>query len=203
MALRGRPATSWGGILVALAFGVAACSATPTASPPPAPSPAPTGTSSATATGSPGPISSLPAGCDTDAHGSATAPRVSIADLAAQGYADYDVLIFDFDRGLPEYTIGHVEPPFTSDPSGKPLTVAGASFFSIVFHGASIVDEEFQPVYEGPTDFQPSLQRIQQVVLSGDFEAVSSWIVGLHGPACLAAQTFSGKRLVVAFLDAP
>jgi len=130
-------------------------------------------------------------------------PRTSIADLAVQGYADYDVLVFDFDRGLPDYDVTHVEPPFTKDPSGQPLTVSGAAFFSVVFHGASIVDEEFQPVYEGPTDFQPNLQRIQEVVLAGDFEAVSSWIVGLHGPACLAAQTFSGKRLVIAFLDAP
>src|SRR5439155_15225007 len=139
-------------------------------------------------------------GCAQDASGTATAPRVSIAAIKIQGYPDYDVVVFDFDRGLPDYAITHSDPPFTSDASGKPLAVQGVAFFSIVFRGASIVDEELQPVYEGPSDLQPNLPRIQEVVLSGDFEAVSSWIVGLHAPACLAAQTFSGKRLVVAFI---
>jgi len=128
---------------------------------------------------------------------------VSISDITVQGYPDYDVLTFDFDRGLPEYAIDHVEPPFTRDPSGLPLEVDGSYFFSVVFHGASIVDEEFQPVYEGPTDVQPDLTRIRQVVLAGDFEAVSSWVVGLEEAACVAVQAFSGDRLVIAFLEAP
>jgi hypothetical protein len=193
----------WPAIVVTLGLLAGACSASPTPGPSATPSPTAVQSASAAASASVGPISSFPAGCPEDASGTATAPRVSIADVEPQGYPDYDVVVFDFDRGLPEYEITHVEPPFTSDPSGKPLPVQGVAFFSIVFHGASIVDEEFQPVYEGTTDLQPNLQRIQEVVMAGDFEAVSSWIVGLRAPACLAAQTFSGKRLVVAFGDAP
>jgi hypothetical protein len=191
--------------LIVVTFGVlaGACSASPTAGPSATTGPTVVQTASATASASVGPISSFPAGCPNDATGTATVPRVSIADVEPQGYPDYDAVVFDFDRGLPDYEITHVEPPFTSDPSGKPLSVQGVAFFSIVFRGASIVDEEFQSVYKGPTDLQPNLQRIQEVVMSGDFEAVSSWIVGLHAPACLAAQAVSGTRLVVAFGDAP
>ena len=202
MTARARPARRWGAA-AAVIFLASACAASPTPGPTASPSPSAAKTAGATASASLGPISSLPAGCPEDAHGTATAPRVSIADIVAEGYPDYDALTFDFDRGLPEYAVSHVEPPFTSDPSGKPLTVNGSSFFSVVLHGASIVDEEFQAVYEGPTDFAPSLTRIRHVVLAGDFEAVSSWLVGLAAPACLAVEAQSGKRLVIAFLDAP
>ena len=128
---------------------------------------------------------------------------MSISDIAVRAYPEYDVLIFDFDRGVPEYAVSHADPPFTRDPSGLPLEVEGSYFFSVVLQGASIVDEEFQPVYEGPTDFQADLVRIRHVVLGGDFEAVSTWVVGLEAPACVAVQAFSDRRLVIAFFEAP
>lgn len=179
---------------------VLACSATATQAPTPTATTTPTATSSATATT--GPFSSLPAGCATEASGEATAPRVTITDLKVQGFADYDVVEFDFDRGLPTYRITQVQPPFVHDPSGLPLEVRGSSFYSIVLQGASIVDEELQPVYEGPTDFDAKLTRIQHVVLAGDFEAVSTWIVGLARQSCLVVQALPGQRLVIGFVDA-
>ena len=193
------------GLAVALTISISAgaCSASPTPGPTASPSPTAAQTASATASPSVGPISSLPAGCPEDASGTATGPRVSIADVEAQGYPDYDVLAFDFDRGLPTYAITSAVPPFTRDPSGLPLTVEGKAFFSVVLQGASIVDEEFQPVYEGSTDFKPDLARIKHVVLAGDFEAVSTWIVGLAAPACLAVQAFPPDRLVIGFFGAP
>ena len=188
---------SWA-ITLGLLLVVAGCGSASTATPLPTPTTSPSPTPIATPTG---PIASLPAECVEQASGPATSPRVSIADVSVATYAGYDVLAFDFDRGLPEYTITRVEPPFTRDPSGLPLDVEGSFFYSIVLRGASIVDEEFQPVYEGPTDFLPGLPRIGHVVLAGDFEAVSTWVVGLEGPECLAAQAFDGTRLVIGFVD--
>lgn len=196
---------SW--LACALILLLAACGATPTPGPTPTPtpsqSPGRTETPTATPAVLPGPITSLPPGCSLQASGRATHPRVSIRDVIARSFADYDALILDFDRGLPAWDVATAEPPFTADPSGLPLEVSGTSFFSIVLQGASIVDDEFQPVYEGPTDLQPDLTRIEHVVLAGDFEAVSSWLVGLRGPACLAVQAFGGDRLVIAFVDRP
>ena len=187
-----------------------ACSASPTLAPATA-SPTAVATASApasasatpTAAESSGPIGSLPSGCADSAKGQASAPRVTIADIATQTFAAYDAVIFDFDRGVPEYDIRVAAPPFTRDPSGLPLEVQGKAFVAITFKGASIVDEEFQPVYEGPTDLTPGLPRIQEVVMAGDFEAVSNWVVGLAAPVCLAVQAFNGDRIVIAFLDAP
>lgn len=193
----------WPAVAVTFGLLVGACTASPTTGPTLSPSPTVAQTASATASASLGPISSLPAGCPEDAAGTETAPRVSIANVEAQSYPDYDVLVFDFDRGLPNYAVTSAVPPFTRDPSDLPLTVEGTAFFSVVFQGASIVDEEFQPVYEGPTDFKPNLTRIKHVVLAGDFEAVSTWIVGLAAPACLAVQSSPPDRLVIAFIDAP
>jgi hypothetical protein len=194
---------TWLAVAVTLGLISGGCAASPTPGPTATPSPTAAQSASPTASASLGPIASLPAGCPADAAGTATAPRVSIADVEAQPYPDYDALVFDFDRGLPSYAITSAVPPFTRDPSDLPLTVEGTAFFSVVFQGASIVDEEFQPVYEGPTDFKPNLTRIQHVVMAGDFEAVSTWIVGLAGPACLAVQSFPPDRLVIAFFDAP
>jgi len=128
---------------------------------------------------------------------------VTIADITTQTYAAYDAVIFDFDRGIPDYEVKVASPPFTADPSGRPLNVQGNAFVAITFKGASIMDEEFQPVYEGPTDIKPGLPRVQELILAGDFEAVSSWIVGLAAPPCLAVQAFNGDRIVIAFLDKP
>ena len=196
---------TWLAVAVTLGLVSGGCAASPTPGPTASASPTAAPSASPTASASLGPIASLPAGCPADAAGTATAPRVSIADVEAQPYPayDYDLLSFDFDRGLPSYAITSVVPPFTRDPSDLPLTVEGTAFFSIVFQGASIVDEEFQPVYEGPTDFKPNLTRIRHVVLAGDFEAVSTWIVGLAAPACLAVQTFPPDRLAIAFFGAP
>jgi len=190
----------------------AACGAAPSQAPSATPSIA-----SATATGSAtpcrapagapsdsgGPLASLPSGCAETASGSASAPRVTIADITMQTFEPYDALIFDFDRGLPEWEVKVADPPFTKDPSGQPLEVQGKAFVTVIFRGASIVDEEFQPIYEGLTDLHPGLPRIQEVVLAGDFEAVSSWVVGLASPVCVAAQAFNANRVVIAFLDAP
>lgn len=202
MARRPPSVRSWPGLAFAGLLFAAACTAAATPLPTESPSPTATVTAGPTPTGSAIPSVSIPPGCAQEADGLATQPRVSIKDIGAQTYPEYDVLIFDFDRGLPDYTIAHVEPPFSGDPSGQPIDVEGSYFFSVVLHGASIVDDEIQPVYEGPTNFEPNLTRIEHVVLAGDFEAVSSWIVGLSGPACLAAQAFPGNRLVIAFIDA-
>lgn len=203
MMRRGGRTWVWPAVIVMVGLMVGACSASPTPGPTATASPTAVQTVSASPSASLGPISSFPAGCPEDAAGTATATRVSIADIEAQTYPDYDALVFDFDRGLPNYAITSVVPPFTRDPSGLPLTVEGSAFFSLVFQGASIVDEEFQPVYEGPTDFMPELTRIKHVVMAGDFEAVSSWIVGLAAPACLAVRSFPPDRLVIGFMDAP
>jgi hypothetical protein len=198
----GLRARMWPAVVVTFGLLAGACSASPTPAPSATPSPTAVQSASATAAASVGPISSFPAGCPEDATGTATVPRVSIADVEPQSFPDYDVLAFDFDRGLPNYAITSAVPPFTRDPSGLSLTVDGTAFFSVVLQGASIVDEEFQPVYEGATDFKPDLARIKHVVLAGDFEAVSTWIVGLAAPACLAAEA-SGDRLVIVFFVAP
>jgi hypothetical protein len=199
-------------LLAAVAVVAAACAAspspapatpTPSASPSELPSPSSSPSATPTAGESSGPFGPLPSGCSDRAKGEASASRVTIADITTQTFSAYDVLIFDFDRGVPEYDVRVAAPPFTRDPSNLPLEVEGKSFVAITFKGASIVDEEFQPVYEGPTDIKPGLPRIQEVVMAGDFEAVSNWVVGLAGPVCVAVQALNGNRIVIAFPDAP
>ena len=183
-----------------------ACSAGPSlapSTPTPSASASPTAASASATPSETGPVGPLPSGCPDKAEGVATTPRVTISDITTQTFEAYDALIFDFDHGVPQYDIRVATPPFTKDPSGQPLEVQGKAFVAVTFRGASIVDEENQPLYEGTTDLRPGLPRIQEVILGGDFEAVSNWVVGLAAPVCLAVQAFNGNRVVIAFLDAP
>jgi hypothetical protein len=156
-----------------------------------------------TASESEGPIGPLPSGCSESAKGAASASRATISDISTQTFEKYDAVIFDFVASVPDYEVKVATPPFTRDPSGLPLEVQGKAFVTLTFKNASILDEENQPVYEGATDIKPGLPRIQELVMAGDFEAVSSWVVGLAAPACLAVQPFNGDRVVIAFIDAP
>lgn len=199
----------WAGrFLIVVGVVTAACGATPSATPAPPATPTTTATASPSASATPsagptGPFGPLPGTCGVQAAGSATTPRASIIDLRAESFADYDSLTFEFERGLPGSLVEQAEPPFRHDPSDLPMEVQGDAFYRVVLSGASIVDEEFQPVYEGPTDFLPGLPRIRHVSLAGDFEAVSTWVIGLEAPTCMAAKSVPENRLVIVFYGSP
>ena len=84
------------------------------------------------------------------------------------------------------------------DPSGLPLDVAGTAFLVIVLRGGTALDADFKPTFEGPFDVAPGGSPIVDVKRVGDFEAVSSWVVGLDGPSCVRVLPFDGSsRLVI------
>jgi hypothetical protein len=49
----------------------------------------------------------------------------------------YEYVIFDFVKppNLPNFTVTTVHPPFTEDPSGNPVTIAGKKFKRVQFQG--------------------------------------------------------------------
>ena len=65
-------------------------------------------------------------------------------------------------------------------------------------HGGTALDESYEPTYEGPVDFAPAGSPIVEMKRAGDFEAVSSWVVGLDGPSCVRILPLDGtSRLVI------
>ena len=136
--------------------------------------------------------------CSLPLHADATIDRSQITDVRVDGHEGYDRIVFEFASGLPEYTIDTATPPFTKDPSGLPINVAGSAFLSLVMQGGTRVTPDGMPTYTGRTEFSPGLTSVVGLVEAGDFEAVSSWYVGLTGASCVRVLTLADpSRLVI------
>lgn len=125
-------------------------------------------------------------------------PPVNIVDVRVGSHDDYDRVVFEFDSGIPEFTVDVAEPPFTEDGSGFPIDVEGESFMVLVMRGGTKQTDTGESSYDGPTDFDPGLPRLVDLVEGGDFEAQSTWYFGLTGEACTRVFTLSEPdRLVI------
>jgi hypothetical protein len=125
-------------------------------------------------------------------------PPVNIVDVRVGTHDDYDRVVFEFDSGIPELTVDQAEPPFTEDGSGFPIDVEGESFLVLVMRGGTKQTDTGESSYDGPTDFDPGLVRLVDLVEGGDFEAQSTWYFGLTGDACTRVFTLAEPdRLVI------
>ena len=139
-----------------------------------------------------------PFACALPVTGDASGTRAQITDIRVGEQDGYDRIVFEFASGTPEYRIETAAPPFIQDPSGLPMNVSGTTFWKIVMQGGTMVSPDSIATYSGPTTFTPGFDKLVQLVNGGDFEAVSTWYVGLSDISCLRAQTLSSpSRLVI------
>jgi hypothetical protein len=176
-------------LFFAVAFTLSACQspgAAETATPSsPAADPAP----SPPATADPAPSAELaPFDCDFPVEEAATAAGLAnIADVRVGTHDGYDRVVFEFIAGTPEFTLDRAEPPFVQDGSGLPIEVEGDAVLSLVMRGGTKQTETGASSYDGPTDFDPAFARLVDLVEGGDFEAQSTWYLGLTGDSCVRA----------------
>ncbi|MEO7295032.1 MAG: hypothetical protein ABIZ57_02725 [Candidatus Limnocylindria bacterium] len=165
----------------------------PTASSPPA--------ASASASAEPMPSDDLGAfSCDLPVVEDATVALANITDVRVGTHADHDRVVFEFNDGLPEITLDRATPPFTHDASGMPIEVAGESFLRLTMRGGTKQTAEGTSSYDGPTDFDPGFVTLVSLVEGGDFEAQSTWYLGLSGEACVRVLRLTddgAPRLVI------
>jgi len=184
-------------LAIAALVAAACASPAPTASTPPVPTP-PAPTTVPTPA-----VSAQPFACGVAVGRPGTVPRAQISGLSVVNAAGIGRIAFTFRpagnvAAVPEVQIRPATPPFSRDPSGLPLEVAGTAFLEIVLHGGTALDENYQPTFEGPFDIEPGGSPIVEMKRAGDFEAVSSWIVGLDGPSCFRILPLDGtSRLVI------
>ena len=169
-------------------------SSAPAASPSPAPA-----TASPTASAIASPIA-----CSPSATGAILGEQALIVGVRVGSHEGYDRVVFEFaPRHAPApggstFEIGRATPPFLQDASGLPLAVAGDTVFKLVMRGATAVALDGTPSYTGSRDFAPGFPVLQQLRGGGDFEAVSTWFVGVNGGGCIQVQTLAAPtRLVI------
>ncbi|HET7082101.1 MAG TPA: hypothetical protein VFJ00_00105, partial [Candidatus Limnocylindria bacterium] len=145
------------------------------------------------------PTESLPAfACVPSVTIASTTDRAQITDVRVGTHDGYDRVVFEFDSGLPNAVIEGVLPPFYADASGLEIEVAGSAFLQVRMNFASKVSPDGVTTYDGPTSFEPEFDRLVHLLEGGDFEAVSTWYLGLDGGSCFRVLTLSDpSRLVI------
>jgi hypothetical protein len=187
-------------IVLAGCFG-STTSPSPSTSTPSASQPSPSVGASESASVEPIPSEDLgPFTCDLPIHVDATTARANITDVRVGSHADYDRVVFEFTDGLPEASLERAEPPFTQDASGAPIDVEGSSFLRLVMRGGTKQTEAGTSSYDGPLDFDPGFATLVDLIEGGDFEAQSTWYLGLTSEACVRVITLTDDgppRLVI------
>jgi hypothetical protein len=149
---------------------------------------------SSEATMEPIPSEDLPAlNCELPVVEDPTVAIANITDVRFGTHDGYDRVVFEFQQGTPELTLDRATPPFTQDASGEPIAVDGERFVRLTMRGGTRQTDEGTSSFDGPTDFDPGLPALVDLVQGGDFERQSTWYLGLASDACVR----------VALLDAP
>jgi hypothetical protein len=163
----------------------------PPASAPAEPSVAPSAEASAEDLG--------PFTCELPIHVDATVARANIVDVRVGTHDGYDRAVIAFSDGLPEVFVERASPPFVQDGSGNPIDVQGTSFLRVTLRGGTKQMDDGSSSYEGPRDFQTEFPMLVHFVEGGDFEAQSTWYVGLAAEACVRVLALGGDepRLVI------
>jgi hypothetical protein len=119
-------------------------------------------------------------------------------------HGSYERLVLEFTAPYGMAKVRYV-PVVRSDPSDKIVPLQGRSFLEVVVHGA-VAQWRAAPItpYSGPSTVTPGYPTIKQVSISGDFEAVLSFGIGLSRTAGFrVARLGSPDRLVVDVAETP
>jgi hypothetical protein len=137
-------------------------------------------------------------GCSFPVKGVGTVARAQITGVRIGVHDGYDRVVFEFDAGIPEFSLDEATPPLLADPSGNELDVEGQAFWRLVMQGGTRISPDGDETYDGPRDFRRDLPILAELVEAGDFEAVSSWYIGLKHETCVRVLTLtSPSRLVI------
>ena len=170
--------------------------------PSPSPSPATTATPSPSAAPTPGVSATDPAAgaftCSLPITRDVTQYSTQIVDVRVGTHSGYDRIVFEFVGGVPAFEIEEAAPPFYQDGSGNEFDVSGSSHRRVILRGASRMGTDGSLGYTGPNEIAPGFPQLVELEQAGDFEAVSTWVIGLASDACIRVLTLSGPdRLVI------
>jgi len=139
--------------------------------------------------------------------GTSTGSETALLERVAVGrHEGYDRVVFQFKNRLPGYRVAYVQPPLKEDGSGNPVEIKGTAFVVVRIEPASGFDlntGEGVMTYKGPRRLAGSTAGtsvVQELVRTGDFEAVLTWAVGLSDKVDFRVRTAtSPSRLIVDF----
>lgn len=166
-----------------------------------APTPAPPTTSTTTPQGG---IDTMPGASTRPVHVAATNQQTALlTDVRAARHEGYDRIVFEFRNVLPGYDVRYVSRPIRQDASGRIVAIAGSSVVRIRMENALDADlgKASAPLtYTGPRRFTPGTPEVVELVRSGGFEGVLTWVAGLQDRVDFRVTTLDAPpRLIVDF----
>jgi hypothetical protein len=135
---------------------------------------------------------------------STTATGNGVALLTAvrvAGQDGFDRVVWEFEGPVPACTVRSVPPPIKADPSDQVVAVAGTAFVQLTCQSASGVDlsaDPYRETYTGADRVSAGdTEVVTEAVLTGDFEAVLTWTVGLQQASPFRVSTLTGPSRVI------
>ncbi len=125
-----------------------------------------------------------PFACDFPMENRGTPVHSQLVDVRVGEHDGYDRVVFEFDGAVPEYILSQASPPYVEDPSGLPIEVNGEAVWQLVMLGGTRVTPDYDTSYDGPFSFERDFEKLVHLEEAGDFEAVSTWYVGMSGESC-------------------
>jgi hypothetical protein len=130
-----------------------------------------------------------------------------LTDVRIGTHGCFDRVVFELrpragqPDGPPGYAVEYRSGPITEDPSDKPVPVKGAAFLVVRLDamGFDLSKADAPATYTGPPVVEAQgTTRVQQVRRAGDFEGVSTWVIGLDSKRPFSVTTDQAPtRLVV------
>jgi len=128
-------------------------------------------------------------------------PTALLRDVRVAREDTFDRVTFEFTNSVPGYAVGYVERPITEDGSGREVAVRGARVLRVRMENALDADLSkggAPRTYTGPSRVSPSTGTITELVRTGAFEGVLTWVIGVEAEAPFHVTTLqSPPRLVV------
>ena len=123
-----------------------------------------------------------------------------LTEVRAAHHPGADRVVFEFEDRLPGYAVRYVEGPITEDGSGTPVTDEGDNVLEVrmeMASGADLSADELRQTYTGPNRIDPGTPVVTELVRTGDFEAVLTWVIGVRGRPGFNITTVTGNRLLI------
>jgi hypothetical protein len=147
----------------------------------------------------------LSGGGTTSRSGQGPAETMYLTDVTVETLDCADRVVFDFGKDQPQapgYQVAY-QPGSTAkieDGSGNLIDIAGSAFLVVKLQPAAtaeITGDSLKLTYTGPRRLKPSGSRhVSEVVKTGDFEAVVTWVIGLDDQRPFTANGTDSQLIV-------
>ncbi len=175
---------------------VAACTSVDGPAARPAPE-APTTTTTGAATGSTAALAgastsptSVPAGADD----------TYLIGVRAATHAGFDRVVFELEGGSPGFAARYVSDSVHEDGSGRPVQLEGSAALEVRMEPAAtarVSGDGVALTYRGPYRIRPQTSNVVEVVRTGDFEGVVTWVVATRARTPFKAYALSAPHRIV------